>query len=231
MSAAALGVTLFDMSPHLDRRRYWKRSDLSDIPGKQTVIYVAEVVPGGQGLRHTHYEGEYVYILEGTLTVKPGGKDPITCAETSHSWGIVMASVKTKDRSRHCTRPTSRLVTFGGCSRGRAADAEVAGLIDALALVPGRVRVEADPERGCQHSRGEVLGIITALLAPHAIAVMLGNVAIHRWVGGACKADAGMDATARLVGLRPGHDTKGDLAGSIRILRVSPPLAARLSRD
>jgi mannose-6-phosphate isomerase-like protein (cupin superfamily) len=43
---------------------------------KQT--FVADVVPGRQGLRHTHYEGEYVYILEGTLTVKPGGKDPIT---------------------------------------------------------------------------------------------------------------------------------------------------------
>ena len=54
------------------------RSDIADFPGKQTVIYVADVAPGGEGTRHTHYGDEYVYILEGTLTIKPDGKDPIT---------------------------------------------------------------------------------------------------------------------------------------------------------
>jgi quercetin dioxygenase-like cupin family protein len=39
---------------------------------------VADVAPGGEGTRHTHYGDEYVYILEGTLTIKPDGKDPIT---------------------------------------------------------------------------------------------------------------------------------------------------------
>src|SRR3954468_1159842 len=45
------------------------RSDLADFPGKKTVIYVADVAPGGEGTRHTHYGDEYVYILEGTLTI------------------------------------------------------------------------------------------------------------------------------------------------------------------
>ena len=54
------------------------RSDIADFPRKQTVIYVADVAPGGEGTRHTHYGDEYVYILEGTLTIKPDGKDPIT---------------------------------------------------------------------------------------------------------------------------------------------------------
>jgi quercetin dioxygenase-like cupin family protein len=57
------------------------RSDLADVPGKQTVIYVADVVPGGEGQRHTHHGDEYVYILEGTLTVKPDGKDPIALSK------------------------------------------------------------------------------------------------------------------------------------------------------
>ena len=57
------------------------RSDLADVPGKQTVIYVADVVPGGEGQRHTHHGDEYVYILEGTLTIKPDGKDPITLSK------------------------------------------------------------------------------------------------------------------------------------------------------
>src|SRR3954468_17476507 len=53
------------------------RSDVADVPGKQTVIYVADVAPGAEGARHAHYGDEYVYILEGTLTIKPDGKDPI----------------------------------------------------------------------------------------------------------------------------------------------------------
>ena len=60
------------------RRTELLRSDLADVPGMQTVIYVADVVPGGEGPRQSHHGDEYVYILEGTLTVKPDGKDPIT---------------------------------------------------------------------------------------------------------------------------------------------------------
>jgi len=57
------------------------RSDLAGVPGKQTVIYVADVVPGGEGQRHTHYGDEYVYVLEGTLTIKPDGKEPISVSK------------------------------------------------------------------------------------------------------------------------------------------------------
>ena len=57
------------------------RTDLADIAGKETVIYVADVMPGAEGGRHTHYGDEFVYILDGMLIVTPDGKQPITLKE------------------------------------------------------------------------------------------------------------------------------------------------------
>jgi quercetin dioxygenase-like cupin family protein len=85
------------------------RSDLANVPGMQTVIYVADVVPGGEGQRHTHYGDEYVYILEGTLTVKPDGKDPINLSkgEVSHvapNDGVHAAMNGSKERAGQSPR-------------------------------------------------------------------------------------------------------------------------------
>ena len=54
------------------------RSDISGVPGKETVIYIADVMPGAEGGRHTHHGEEYVYVIQGTLIVTPDGKQPIT---------------------------------------------------------------------------------------------------------------------------------------------------------
>ena len=58
------------------KRTELHRSDLADVVGKETVIYVADVMPGAVGGRHTHYGDEYVYVLEGTLIVTPDGQAP-----------------------------------------------------------------------------------------------------------------------------------------------------------
>jgi quercetin dioxygenase-like cupin family protein len=60
------------------KRTELHRSDLTDVVGKETVIYIADVMPGAVGGRHTHYGDEYVYVLEGTLVVTPDGQPPIT---------------------------------------------------------------------------------------------------------------------------------------------------------
>ena len=60
------------------KRTELHRSDLADVAGKETVIYIADVKPGAEGGRHTHYGDEYVYVLEGTLIVTPDGQQPIT---------------------------------------------------------------------------------------------------------------------------------------------------------
>jgi quercetin dioxygenase-like cupin family protein len=60
------------------KRTELHRSDLADVVGKEAVIYVADVMPGAVGGRHTHHGDEYVYVLEGTLVVTPDGHAPIT---------------------------------------------------------------------------------------------------------------------------------------------------------
>src|SRR5262245_41537655 len=60
------------------KRTELHRSDLADVVGKEAVIYIADVMPGAEGGRHTHYGDEYVYVLEGTLIVTPDGQQPIT---------------------------------------------------------------------------------------------------------------------------------------------------------
>jgi quercetin dioxygenase-like cupin family protein len=62
------------------------RADVAGVAGKETVIYIADVMPGAEGARHTHYGDEFVYILEGSLTVTPDGKEPITLkqGQTAH---------------------------------------------------------------------------------------------------------------------------------------------------
>ena len=54
------------------------RANLADITGKETVIYIADVMPGAEGGRHTHYGDEFVYVLDGTLLVQPDDKEAIT---------------------------------------------------------------------------------------------------------------------------------------------------------
>jgi quercetin dioxygenase-like cupin family protein len=78
-------IIIFASSPRLPeaqdhpiKRTELHRSDLADIVGKEAVIYIADVMPGAVGGRHTHYGDEYVYVLEGTLIVTPDGQQPIT---------------------------------------------------------------------------------------------------------------------------------------------------------
>ena len=54
------------------------RVDVAEVAGKEAVIYIAELKPGAEGARHTHYGDEFVYILAGALVVTPDGKEPIT---------------------------------------------------------------------------------------------------------------------------------------------------------
>jgi quercetin dioxygenase-like cupin family protein len=54
------------------------RADLANIEGKEVVLYIADVKPGGAGGKHTHYGDEFVYVVDGALVVEPVGKAAIT---------------------------------------------------------------------------------------------------------------------------------------------------------
>jgi quercetin dioxygenase-like cupin family protein len=83
-TALALGVSNADDQPIT--RTELLRSDLADIDGKETVIYIADLKPGAAGGKHTHYGDEFVYVLEGGIVVELVGKPAIVLkpGETGH---------------------------------------------------------------------------------------------------------------------------------------------------
>jgi quercetin dioxygenase-like cupin family protein len=49
------------------------RGDLDGAPGKEIVIFVADLAPGAVGEKHYHPGPEFFYVLEGTLAHEPEG--------------------------------------------------------------------------------------------------------------------------------------------------------------
>jgi quercetin dioxygenase-like cupin family protein len=76
ISAALAGLAVAGDQPI--KRTELLRADLSNGSGQEAVIYIADVAPAGAGGRHTHYGDEFVYVISGSLTVTPDGKDPLT---------------------------------------------------------------------------------------------------------------------------------------------------------
>jgi quercetin dioxygenase-like cupin family protein len=54
------------------------RADVAGTPGKEAVIYIADLKPGAVGGKHTHFGDEFVYVLDGTLVVEPAGREAVT---------------------------------------------------------------------------------------------------------------------------------------------------------
>jgi len=49
------------------------RGDLEGTPGKEIVIFIADLAPGAVGAKHYHPGPEFFYMLEGTLAHEPEG--------------------------------------------------------------------------------------------------------------------------------------------------------------
>lgn len=49
------------------------RGDLEGTPGKEVVIFIADLAPGAVGTKHYHPGPEFFYVLEGTLAHEPEG--------------------------------------------------------------------------------------------------------------------------------------------------------------
>jgi quercetin dioxygenase-like cupin family protein len=60
------------------KRTTLQQKDLDGVAGKEVVMYVAEIAPGGVAGRHFHPGPEFVYVLEGALTIAPDGQAPMT---------------------------------------------------------------------------------------------------------------------------------------------------------
>jgi quercetin dioxygenase-like cupin family protein len=67
-------------------RTILQQKDLEGATGREVVMYVAELVPGGVAGRHYHPGPELLYILEGALTLEHDGQSPVTlkAGESAH---------------------------------------------------------------------------------------------------------------------------------------------------
>ena len=52
------------------------RGDLEGAPGKEIVVFVADLAPGAVGSKHYHPGPEFFYVLEGTLAHEPESGSP-----------------------------------------------------------------------------------------------------------------------------------------------------------
>jgi quercetin dioxygenase-like cupin family protein len=52
------------------------RGDLEGAPGKEIVVFVADLAPGAIGSKHYHPGPEFFYVLEGTLAHEPESGSP-----------------------------------------------------------------------------------------------------------------------------------------------------------
>ena len=52
------------------------RGDLEGAPGKEIVVFVADLAPGAVGSKHYHPGPEFFYVLDGTLAHEPEGSAP-----------------------------------------------------------------------------------------------------------------------------------------------------------
>src|SRR5262245_9405669 len=57
----------------LIKRTVLLRGDLEGAPGKEIVVFVADLAPGAAGGKHYHPGPEFFYVLEGTLAHEPEG--------------------------------------------------------------------------------------------------------------------------------------------------------------
>ena len=60
------------------KRTTLQQKDLDGVAGKEVIMYVAEIAPGGVAGRHFHPGPEFVYVLEGALAIVPDGQAPMT---------------------------------------------------------------------------------------------------------------------------------------------------------
>ena len=93
------------------------------------------------------------------------------------------------------------------------ADDFVGDAVDLFFFVPGEIRIKFDVQRGGEHFCGEFFGVFAGYFFGFAEGMVLGEVAVHRFVAGKREADAGGDQTVRFFGGIFADYRERDLAG------------------
>jgi quercetin dioxygenase-like cupin family protein len=67
-------------------RTILQQKDLEGVAGREVIMYLAEVAPGGAAGKHYHPGPELIYVQEGSLILEPDGHSPMTlkAGESAH---------------------------------------------------------------------------------------------------------------------------------------------------
>jgi quercetin dioxygenase-like cupin family protein len=97
-------------------RTILSKSDLDGCLGKEAVVLTVDGKPALVGKKHYHPGDEFIYVIDGSLTLEVEGKSPVTlkAGETIHIPARVVHQAKN-------TSPTSafKVVTFGVFEKGK----------------------------------------------------------------------------------------------------------------
>ena len=89
-----------------------QQKDIEGAPGKEVIMYIADVIPGGMSGRHSHPGPEVAYVLEGSLVVEPEGKPALTLKKGESFHNPAKAVHNAKNGST--TQPAKVLVVLIG---------------------------------------------------------------------------------------------------------------------
>ena len=78
LAIAALVVSASALADEPIKRKVLQHGELSGVPGREGVLYQAEIAPGATVAKHTHPGDEFVFVVRGTVTVETEGKPPAT---------------------------------------------------------------------------------------------------------------------------------------------------------
>ena len=89
-----------------------QQKDIEGVPGREVIMYVADVIPGGVAGRHFHPGPEVAYVVEGSLVVEPDGQAPLTLkkGDTFHNPAKAVHNAK----NGSATQPAKVLVVLIG---------------------------------------------------------------------------------------------------------------------
>jgi quercetin dioxygenase-like cupin family protein len=89
-----------------------QQKDIEGVAGKEFVMYVADIIPGGVAGRHSHPGPEVAYVVEGSLIVEPDGQTPLTLKKGDSFHNPAKAVHNAKNGS--ATEPAKVLVVMIG---------------------------------------------------------------------------------------------------------------------
>jgi quercetin dioxygenase-like cupin family protein len=107
-----VGTQALDAQQAPVTRTMLQQKNIEGIDGREFIMYMAEIIPGGVATKHFHPGPELAYVLQGTLILEPEGQPPMTlkAGESLHNPSKAVHSA----RNGSTTEPVKILVVLIG---------------------------------------------------------------------------------------------------------------------